>query len=92
MTSEVGFGSVLRRGMHLAAEALEDDLAPGTAALDERVNPLQVGGVDGRVSLRRRGAQRPCVHQARDLIEQDTLLGHVDRLVDRAGEHQLPMD
>jgi hypothetical protein len=40
------------------AEAFEDDLAPSTAALDERVNPLQVGGVDGRMSLRRDGLTR----------------------------------
>ena len=40
------------------AEAFEDDLAPSTAALEERANLLQVGGVDGRESHRRDGLTR----------------------------------
>jgi hypothetical protein len=32
-------------------EALQHDLAPRLAALDERVDRLEVGGIDGGVSL-----------------------------------------
>ncbi|CAE6954804.1 conserved protein of unknown function [Ectopseudomonas oleovorans] len=51
----------------------------------------QVGGVDAAEVLAQGGAQHATVDQAGHALQQAVLLDHVLGLVQRAGEHQLPV-
>ena len=55
----------------------QDGFADRSAALDDRVGPAQVGGVDRADVLLQGAAQNACVHQLRNLGQEPMLLIHV---------------
>ena len=70
----------------------EDDFADRSAALDDRVSPPQVSGVDWAEVVLQRAAQNAGIHQLRNLSQEPMVLIHVGSPKERASEHQLPMD
>src|SRR5581483_6972937 len=81
-----------RSGAGRRGKTLEDDLPFGAAALDERMRALQVGRIDRSEALGERASQRSCVDQLGDLVQQGSLLCHIGRRENGAGEHRLPID
>lgn len=69
----------------------EGELADGAAAFDLGVGLAEVRGVDGRELPAERAAQFAAVGQRGDFVEEAALLGHVGRLEQGAGEHELPV-
>jgi len=73
------------------SETFENDLAPGLAALDQRMGTTHVCRIDRTKVLAHGSLQNTLVNQSADPIEQVMLIDHVRGFVQRAGEHQLPM-
>jgi len=73
------------------SETFENDLAPRLAALDQRMGTTHVCRIDRAKVLAHGGLQNTLVDQSADPIEQVMLVDHVGGFVQRAGEHQRPM-
>lgn len=75
----------------MKSETFENDLAPGLAAFDQRMGTTHVGRIDRTEVFPHSGFQDTLINQIADPIEQVMLFDHVRGFVQRAGEHQLPM-
>src|SRR5580700_10522816 len=74
------------------SKPFQHDLAARFSAFQQRVRPLEIGGIDGAEMLRDGGADFPRIDEGGDLVEQHVLLGDVGGSQERAGEHRFPVN
>src|SRR6266851_10139904 len=70
---------------------LQHNLAARLAGFQQRMRPLQVGGIDGAKGLIERGAQHALVDEVGNVVQKVVLGDHVGGLERAAGEHRLPV-
>ena len=78
--------------MDAVLKACKDGLADRSAALHECMIALEIVGADEPGICGHCRAQQAHIDQIGDLVEKSMLQDHIRRLINRAGEHQFPVD